>query len=98
MDPAHRAGFRRADGRPVFRSRLPSGEDIAVLRLYEPLGVALGYFGAKTYIPQWRPARRRWIRRQRAPTTHINCRGQNRGITEGRRDPQDGRHRFNAQT
>jgi Trypsin-like peptidase domain len=36
-----------------FRSRLPSGEDIAVLRLYDPLGDALGYFGAKTYIQQW---------------------------------------------
>jgi hypothetical protein len=36
-----------------FRSGLPNADDIAVLRLYDPLGDALGYFGAKTYIPQW---------------------------------------------
>jgi hypothetical protein len=36
-----------------YRSGLPTSEDMAVLRLYDPLGDALGYFGAKTYISQW---------------------------------------------
>jgi hypothetical protein len=36
-----------------FRSRMPNSQDIAVLRLFEPLGTALGYFGAKTYSPSW---------------------------------------------
>ena len=36
-----------------FRSGLPSSQDIAVLRLYDPLGVGLGFFGAKTYTTQW---------------------------------------------
>jgi V8-like Glu-specific endopeptidase len=30
-----------------------SGHDYAVLRLYEPLGTSLGYFGYKTYDPSW---------------------------------------------
>ncbi|MEU0061579.1 hypothetical protein, partial [Streptomyces sp. NPDC006334] len=29
------------------------GYDWAICRLYEPLGVPLGYFGAKTYNPAW---------------------------------------------
>lgn len=29
--------------------------DLAVLRLYDPLGDALGYFGAKVYQPGWSP-------------------------------------------
>ena len=36
-----------------FRSGLPTPQDLAVLRLYDPLGDALGFFGAKTYIAQW---------------------------------------------
>jgi V8-like Glu-specific endopeptidase len=30
-----------------------SGHDIGLLRLYEPLGTSLGYFGAKTYDSSW---------------------------------------------
>lgn len=30
-----------------------SGHDIGLLRLYEPLGTSLGYFGAKTYSSSW---------------------------------------------
>ncbi len=30
-----------------------SGHDIGLLRLYEPLGTSLGYFGAKTYTSSW---------------------------------------------
>jgi V8-like Glu-specific endopeptidase len=30
-----------------------SGHDIGLLRLYEPLGTSLGYFGAKTYHSSW---------------------------------------------
>jgi V8-like Glu-specific endopeptidase len=30
-----------------------SGHDIGLLRLYEPLGSSLGYFGAKTYDSSW---------------------------------------------
>jgi V8-like Glu-specific endopeptidase len=30
-----------------------SGHDIGLLRLYEPLGASLGYFGAKTYNSSW---------------------------------------------
>jgi V8-like Glu-specific endopeptidase len=30
-----------------------SGHDIGLLRLYEPLGTTLGYFGAKTYSSSW---------------------------------------------
>lgn len=30
-----------------------SGHDLGLLRLYEPLGTSLGYFGAKTYDSSW---------------------------------------------
>jgi len=30
-----------------------SGHDVGLLRLYEPLGTSLGYFGAKTYDSSW---------------------------------------------
>jgi len=36
-----------------YRSRYPGADDIAVLRLFDPLGEALGYFGAKTYSQGW---------------------------------------------
>jgi V8-like Glu-specific endopeptidase len=36
-----------------YRNRLPRGDDIAVVRLYEPLGDALGHFGSKTYLQEW---------------------------------------------
>jgi V8-like Glu-specific endopeptidase len=32
-----------------YKSRVPNAFDMAVLRLYDPLGTSLGYFGAKTY-------------------------------------------------
>jgi V8-like Glu-specific endopeptidase len=32
-----------------YKSRLPNAFDMAVLRLYDPIGESLGYFGAKTY-------------------------------------------------
>jgi hypothetical protein len=37
----------------AFRSRLPDSQDIAVLRLFDPLGDALGHFGSKTYSDSW---------------------------------------------
>jgi V8-like Glu-specific endopeptidase len=36
-----------------YRSRLPDAHDMAVLRLYEPLGDWLGYFGSKPYANSW---------------------------------------------
>ena len=36
-----------------YRSRLPDAHDMAVLRLYDPLGDWLGYFGSKAYSSSW---------------------------------------------
>ena len=36
-----------------YYSRIPNAFDMAVLRLYEPLGDSLGYFGAKVYSNKW---------------------------------------------
>jgi hypothetical protein len=36
-----------------YISRLPDAHDMAVLRLYDPLGDWLGYFGSKPYSNSW---------------------------------------------
>jgi V8-like Glu-specific endopeptidase len=36
-----------------YRSRLPDAHDMAVLRLYNPLGDWLGFFGSKSYSDSW---------------------------------------------
>jgi hypothetical protein len=36
-----------------YRSRYPDAHDMAVLRIYEPLGDWLGYFGSKAYLSRW---------------------------------------------
>lgn len=36
-----------------YKSRYPDAFDLAVLRLYDPLGDSLGYFGSKTYSEDW---------------------------------------------
>lgn len=36
-----------------YYSRLPDAHDMAVLRLYEPLGDWFGYFGSKPYAESW---------------------------------------------
>jgi hypothetical protein len=36
-----------------YYSRLPDAHDMAILRLYEPLGDWFGYFGSKPYFDSW---------------------------------------------
>jgi hypothetical protein len=45
--------FRSLGSGPITGPAAVSAHDMAILRLYDPLGDALGYFGAKTYDRVW---------------------------------------------